>query len=256
MIKILIVDDEPEICESIKKPFTYLGFTVFTATTAKKALSVFEKNKPKIVFLDIIMPDIDGLELLKKFKELDPKVIVIMVTAKGGEETRKKAIELGADDFMTKGFSFEDLRDISRKKIEKLLGKAGQMQKPRILIVDDEEQARENLKNFLSPMYECDIEEAHDGESAIEMVKKMQPDIILLDVRMPGVDGIRAIEEIKQISPDSRIIVISGHGTPDVVSKAMALGAFDYLVKPIDFELFPERFEPALISIGKLIKKT
>ncbi len=256
MIKILIVDDEPEICESIKKPFAYLGFTVFTATTAKKALNIFEKNKPKIIFLDIIMPDRDGLELLKKFKELDPKVIVIMVTAKGGEETRKKAIALGADDFMTKGFSFEDLRDISRKKIEMLLGKAGHMQKPRILIVDDEDQARDNLRNFITPLYECDIEEAQDGESAIEKVQKMQPDVVLLDVRMPGVDGIRAIEEIKEISPDSRIIVISGHGTPDVVSKAMALGAFDYLVKPIDFELFPERFEPALISMGKLIKKT
>jgi DNA-binding NtrC family response regulator len=178
-----------------------------------------------------------------------------MVTAKGDEETKSKAKELGADEFMLKGFSFEDLRDISRKKIEQLLGKAGHMQKPRILIVDDEDRARKNLINFITPSYECDIEEAQDGESAIEKVKDLQPDIILLDVRMPGIDGISAISEIKEISPNSRIIVVSGHGTPEVISKAMALGAFDYLVKPLDFEIFPEKFEPALVSLGKLIKK-
>lgn len=255
MIKILIVDDEEGICESIKKPFAYIGFTVFTATTAKKALSVFEKNKPKIIFLDILMPDVDGLDLLKKFKAMDPGVIVVMVTVKGDEETRLKAMELGADEFMTKPFRFDDLRVVAIEKIEKLLGKAGHMQKPRILIVDDEEKARKNLRNFISPRYECDIEEAQDGESAIEKVKKMQPDVILLDIRMPGISGIDAISEIKQISPDSRIIVISAWKSPDVATKAMGMGAFDYLDKPLSLTVFKERFDSALVSIGKLIKK-
>jgi len=255
MIKILIVDDEEGICESIKKPFAYIGFTVFTATTAKKALSIFEKNKPKIIFLDILMPDVDGLELLRKFKAMDPGVIVVMVTVKGDEETRQKAGELGADEFMTKPFRFDDLRSVAIEKIEKLLGKAGHMQKPRILIVDDEEKARENLKNFISPRYECDIDEAQDGESAIEKVKKIQPDIILLDIRMPGISGIDAISEIKKISPDSRIIVISAWKSPDVATKAMGMGAFDYLDKPLSLTVFKERFDSALVSIGKLIKK-
>lgn len=255
MIKILIVDDEQGICDSIKKPFSYIGFTVFTATTAGKALGIFEKNKPKIIFLDIVMPDIDGLDLLKKFKQLDPGVIVIMVTAKGDEETQKKAMELGADEYMTKPFSFDDLRVVAIQKIEKLLGKSGHMQKPHIFIVDDEEKARENLKNYISPRYDCDITEASDGESAIEKVKDVKPDIILLDIRMPGISGIEAISEIKRISPDSRIIVISAWKSPDVATKAMGLGAFDYLDKPVDFKVFQERFESALVSIGKLIKR-
>lgn len=255
MIKILIVDDEAGICESIKKPFAYIGFTVFTATTAKKALSLFEKNKPKIIFLDILMPDVDGLELLKKFKAMDPGVIVVMVTAKGDEETRQKAIELGADEFMTKPFRFDDLRNVAIEKIQILLGKAGHMQRPRILVVDDEQKARENLKDFISPRYECDIDEAPDGESAIEKVKATKPDIILLDIRMPGISGIDAIGEIQKISPDSRIIVISAWKSPDVATKAMGIGAFDYLDKPLSLTLFKERFDAALVSIGKLIKK-
>jgi len=255
MIKILIVDDEQAICDSIKKPFSYIGFTVFTATTAKKALSIFEKNKPKIIFLDIIMPDVDGLDLLKKFKQLDPGVIVIMVTAKGDEETQKKAMELGADEYMTKPFSFDDLRVVAIQKIEKLLGKSGHMQKPHIFIVDDEGKARQNLMNFISPRYDCEITEANDGESAVAKVKDIKPDVILLDIRMPGISGIEAISEIKQLSPNSRIIVISAWKSPDVATKAMSAGAFDYMDKPVDFKVFQERFESALVSIGKLVKK-
>ena len=255
MIKILIVDDEQAICDSIKKPFSYIGFTVFTATTAKKALSIFEKNKPKIIFLDIIMPDVDGLDLLTQFKQLDPSVIVIMVTAKGDEETQKKAMGLGADEYMTKPFSFDDLRVVAIQKIEKLLGKAGHMQKPHIFIVDDEEKARQNLRNFISPRYDCEITEANDGESAVAKVKDIKPDIILLDIRMPGISGIEAINEIRQLSPDSRIIVISAWKSPDVATKAMSAGAFDYMDKPLDLKVFQERFESALVSIGKLIKR-
>ncbi|MCK5581452.1 MAG: response regulator [Candidatus Omnitrophica bacterium] len=256
MIKLLIVDDEQAICKSIQKPFEYLGFTVFTATTAAKALSILEKKKPKIVFLDILMPDADGLDLLKKFKEIDPGIIVIMVTAKGDDETREKAIEYGADEFMTKPFGIDDLRVVAMEKIGKLLDKSGHMQKPRMLIVDDEKKARDNLKNFISPRYECDIEESDDGKSAIDTVKKTSPDIIFLDVRMPGISGIDVISKIKEISPQARIIVISAYSSPDVAVKAMGLGAFTYLDKPIDFKVFQERLESALMSIGKLMKKS
>ena len=255
MIKLLVVDDEKEICKSIKQPFEYLGFTVFTATTAEKALKTFEEKKPKIIFLDIIMPDIDGLELLKQFKKMDPGVIVIMVTAKGDEETHKKAMELGADEYMTKPFGLDDLRTVAMQKIRNLLDKGGHMQKPAILIVDDEDQARANLKAFIEPRYECDISEANDGKSAIEQVQKEKPDIILLDIRMPGMSGIDAINEIKKINPDSRIIVISAWKSPDVATKAIGRGAFTYLDKPVDFKVFEERFESAMISIGRLIKK-
>ncbi len=120
MIKILAVDDEAGVCESISQTFSYIGFTVFTATTGKKALSVFKKEKPKIIFLDILMPDVDGLDLLKEFKELDPKVMVIMVTAKGDEAMRQKATALGADDYMTKPFSFDDLRIVATQKIKEI----------------------------------------------------------------------------------------------------------------------------------------
>ncbi len=255
MIKILVVDDERTVCASIKKSFDYLGFTVFTATTAKKAIELFQKKAPKIIFLDVLMPDSDGLELLKQFKEADAQVIVIMVTAKGDEETRQKARDLGADEFMTKPFGTNDLRSVAMEKIGKLLDQGGHMQKPCLLIVDDEPKARENLRNFIVPRYECEVMEEAEGKGAVTEVKKIKPDIIFLDIRMPGMSGIDTIKEIKAISPDSRIIVISAWKSPDVAAKAMNAGAFTYLDKPIEFGVFKERFEAALVSLGKLIRK-
>lgn len=255
MIKILVVDDEAGICDSIKQIFTYIGFSVFTATTGAKALNIFEKEKPKIIFLDIIMPDVDGLDLLKKIKQIDPASIVIMVTARQEKDVEEKALALGADEFIRKPFSRNYLRDVVVQKIKEVLDKGGHMQKPHILVVDDEQAVRETIRDFISPRYECDIDLAGDGSEAIKKVTEIKPDIILLDIKMPGMSGIDAITEIKKLSPSSKIIVVSAWKSADVVSQAIARGAVDYLGKPLSLAALAEKLQGALMSIGKLIMK-
>ena len=226
-----------------------------SATKAEKAIKILKKEKPKIVFLDMLMPDVKGFNLLREMKMIDPGIIVIMVTAKGDDQTQKEALENGADEFVKKPFSHNYLRDIVVDKIKDVLDKGGYMQKPAILVVDDESQARENLKNFIEPRFICDIQEAEDGQTAIEKSKNLQPDIILLDVKMPGISGIEAIGKIKEVSPHSRIIVISAWSSSEVVSQAIRAGASDYIGKPISLITLSEKLRSALISIGKLIVK-
>ena len=255
MIKILVVDDEPGVCDVIKKTFTYIGFSVFTATTAKKALTIIEKETPRIVFLDIIMPDIDGIDLLKEIKQKYPDIIVIMVTAKHDDETRNAAIAAGADEFITKPFSRNYLRDVVVQKIGDVLDKGGHMQTPAILLVDDEEEFRKTIRDFICNRYECSVNEAGDGETAIALVEKISPDIILLDIKMPGLSGIDVIGEIKKISPQSKVIVISAWKSSEVVSQAISMGATDYISKPVSLSVFGEKLKTALISLGKLKEK-
>jgi CheY-like chemotaxis protein len=255
MIRILVVDDEPGICDIIEKTFSYIGFSVSTATNAKKALSILEKEKPRIVFLDLIMPDMDGLELLTKMKQISPDVIVIVVTARKEEDAKEEAVRLGADEFIAKPFSRNYLRDVVVQKIKDVLDKGGHMKKPRILIVDDEKDARDNLSAFISRRFDCDIEEAGDGREAIEKVKAAQPDVILLDIKMPGISGIDAIGEIKKLSPNSRIIVVSAWISAEVVNQAVRAGASDYIGKPVSLAAFGEKLKTVLISMGKLILK-
>ena len=144
MIKILVVDDEPGVCHTIAKAFSYIGFSVSTATTAGKAMQSFRKERPKIVFLDLIMPDGDGAGILRQMKAIDPGVIVIVVTAKREEKVRDELLSLGADEFIRKPFSRNYLRDVVLTKIHTVLDKGGHMQTPKILIAEDRKSTRLN----------------------------------------------------------------------------------------------------------------
>ena len=255
MIKLLVVDDEQGICDIIEKTFSYIGFSVLTATTYKKAMHLFQKEKPKIVFLDLIMPDKNGEDILKEMKTIDPNVIVIVVTAKKDDKSRKDVLKLGADEYIVKPFSRNYLRDVVAQKIHGVLDKGGHMQTPNILIVDDEVELRKNIKEYISPRYVCTIDEAENAMEALNKVKHLKPDVVFLDVKMPGLSGLDVIEQMKQASPSSKIIVVSAWKSSEVGNKAISLGADDYISKPMSLAVLGEKLRVLLLSMGKLIVK-
>lgn len=106
-------------------------------------------------------------------------------------------------------------------------------EKIKVMVVDDSQEARESIKKILS--LEEDIEitgEAEDGKNAIELAKKLSPDIILMDINMPVLDGISACEIISQEMPHTGVIILSIQGEQEYFRRAMISGAKDYLVKP------------------------
>lgn len=111
MIKILILEDEKGTCNQLEGFFKYRGFTVFGATNGQDALSIIKKEKPQILILDIKMEGINGLDVLKKAKKGNPNVKAIMITAMDDPVTKARAIELGANEFMTKPFSYDKLEN-------------------------------------------------------------------------------------------------------------------------------------------------
>lgn len=121
MIKILILDDEKGLCEHLEQFFKYRGHTVFTATNGKDALSIIKKQKPQILLLDVRMEGIDGLEVLKKAKEGNPNVKAIMITAMDDEATKLRAKELGADEYLTKPFSYDVLERVIIHTVNEVL---------------------------------------------------------------------------------------------------------------------------------------
>ncbi len=117
--------------------------------------------------------------------------------------------------------------------------------KTRILVVDDEAAIRESLKDWLmEDGYEVGL--AVNGLEAVSIVEEQNWDIILLDLKMPEMDGIEAMEKIKAVSPDSEIIMMTAFATIDTAVKAIKMGAFDYLVKPFD----PDEIE---LQIKKIV---
>ncbi len=106
--KILAVDDEQRMVRFIQLNLEQDGFQVITAYNGKEALEQVRTQLPDLVLLDIMMPDINGFEVLKKIREVN-NVPVIMLTAKGEEDDRIQGLELGADDYITKPFSPREL---------------------------------------------------------------------------------------------------------------------------------------------------
>lgn len=120
MKKLLVVDDEGEICEFLKAFFEERDFEVFTATSGEAALRVVESQKPQLVLLDIQMPGMNGVETLKKIKQKFPSVKVIMVTAVETRERIEEAIRGGADNYITKPLSLDYLEKDVQEKIAHL----------------------------------------------------------------------------------------------------------------------------------------
>lgn len=118
--KLLIVDDEIEICEFLKSFFEDRNYKVATAHNGIQALEKVDLFKPEVVLLDIQMPGMDGLQTLKKIKSLHPKMKVIMVTAVETQEKIEEAMRSGADNYITKPLSLEYLEKDVQDKIESL----------------------------------------------------------------------------------------------------------------------------------------
>ena len=100
-----------------------------------------------------------------------------------------------------------------------------------VLIVDDEEEFREMTSKRLTKRdLECEC--APDGDTALEMIARKNYDVVLLDVKMPGRDGIETLREIKKMAPMTEVVMLTGHASVEFGLKGMQLGAFDYVMKP------------------------
>lgn len=102
----------------------------------------------------------------------------------------------------------------------------------KILIVDDEEVVRLSHTRTLSGNH-CVVEAVLNGKAALDAMKKQSYDLVLLDLRMPGMDGMSVLKAIKQNWPDSEVIVITGYPEVETAKQAVRLGAYDYLAKPV-----------------------
>ncbi len=102
----------------------------------------------------------------------------------------------------------------------------------RVLIVDDDEVVRWSYQRSLQSVA-CDVAAATDGEEALQTMERNPFDVVLLDMRMPGRDGLSVLRAIKQKWPESEVVIITGYPTVDSAKEAVRLGAHDYVAKPV-----------------------
>ena len=108
-VKVLIVEDEPDMAMGIKDNLEFEGYEVLTAATGEAALQILQKEKPACVLLDIMLPGIDGFETCQRMRKGGFRSPIVMLTARGQEIDKVRGLELGADDYITKPFGLREL---------------------------------------------------------------------------------------------------------------------------------------------------
>lgn len=114
----------------------------------------------------------------------------------------------------------------------------------KVLVVDDEEDFANTLAQRLK-LRDLKVDTAYDGEQALSKLKEMEHDVIVLDLKMPGMHGMEVLQEIKKDYPDIQVIVLTGHGTDKEEEEARRLGGFDFLQKPADIDTLERRIKAA-----------
>ncbi len=129
----------------------------------------------------------------------------------------------------------------------------------KILVIDDERSIRNTLKDILEyEKYEVDL--AEDGKKGLEKVKQTEYDIVLCDIKMPGLDGIEVLEQLQIMAPDTPVVMISGHGNIDTAVESIKKGAYDFIEKPLDLNRLLITIRNAmdkstLVNETKILKK-
>ena len=228
MKRILIVDDN-ELNITILLNTLGNTYDVSVALSAKEAFEVLDDELPDLIVLDIMMEEMSGIEMCKKIKseKRTEHIPVIFLTA-AHDALKESAYEAGADDFMGKPFEGACIA-FKNKKIAKRLNMLKSI--PNILIIDDNPS---NIDFLLGLLTEYDISAAVDGEGALDQIAQEIPDLILLDVSMPGMDGHEVCSIIKS-SPKTKhipVLFLSANTDSESVVKGFEAGGVDYITKP------------------------
>ncbi len=237
---VLVVDDEPDIREIIRYYLEDIGYQVIEADRAEQAIVLAQQHRPALITLDIMMPGMDGLEASKRLKEnpltRDIPIMILSIVA-----DKSRCLQ-GIADFLSKPFERDDLlnkvRTILTETTSPLPGgqRRGAAEPKNILIVDDDPDTVAVIRYWLEEAsYNCAT--AFDGLQALDMTRSQTPDLILTDIKMPGMDGYEIIKRLKSRPETARVPIVIL--TAVMITQAdrntgLQLGASRFLTKPFE----------------------
>lgn len=240
--KILVVDDEVMIRDMLYTLFTKHNYDVVTAPGGKEALEMLHKDKPDLIVLDMMMPGMNGLETLRRIREINREVEVIVLTALPLADLEKQASKLGVSEIIRKGVGVELFLKSVKYYLDRCRAKGtcalpAKQIKGTILVTDDDPEVRFMLETFLTK-HGYGVISAANGEEAIQKLSTAtkKPDLILLDVKMPGMDGIVTLRKIRSMDQKIGVVMVTSVNDADIVQEAMKLGAYEYIMKPFNME--------------------
>ncbi len=249
--RILIIEDEESLVDLLTAKLKKEGYSVEFAYDGEAGYNKIKEIKPDLILLDIVMPKMDGYEVLEKMNEEKVNIPVIIISNSGQPVEIEKTKKLGAighliktefspldvlnkvKDCLDNGgdpFAAKETHEVLKAKENNEAKKLG----VNVLLVEDDAFLREICSKKLTKEGYT-VYEAIDGEQALSGIESAKPDIVLLDIILPAIDGFQILSQIrtnknKKIAKVP-VIMLSNLGQDDDIKKAMDMGANDYLVK-------------------------
>jgi two-component system response regulator HydG len=227
---VLIVDDDTSQCKTMSMVLERKGYEVATAEDGLEAIEAVGERPFGMIFMDIRMPVMNGVETYRRIKEIRPDAVVMMMTAYAVEDLVREALEEGAYGIVYKPLDIGRVLAIIEEVTQSRNGAL-------ILAVDDDPATCVTLKSILvGKGYEVGI--AHSGEEAIATAQQQAYDIILIDMKLPVLNGLETYLAIREINPQAVAIMMTAYRQEmaGLVEEALRSNAYTCLYKPIDIE--------------------
>ena len=226
--RVMIVDDDINFVDTMVDLLNERGFDcigVYSGDEAKQKVGEMDFD---IIFLDVRMPVMNGIETFREIKKINPEVVIIFVTAYRMDELAKDAIREGEYGLLYKPVDVNKIvKIIERSK------KGGAL----IMVVDDDPYTCETLKDTLEAQGYI-VTTALNGEEALTIAKEKPHEIVFIDVRLPPLNGLVTYLDMKKINPHVVAVMITAYREEmeDIVEKALEEGAYGCLYKPFEVD--------------------
>ncbi len=222
---VLVVDDEENIRRLLAQELSSAGYQVLEAADGLEAVNRARRDRPALIILDLMMPNMSGLDALRVLKG-DPTTAPIPVLILSVLEDREQGLRLGADEYLTKPVDSEHLT----RTIAALLARAKRGEgRKKVLVIDEDATAIEMISRLLRERgYE--VVEAGDGQAGLEKARRENPDLVILDAVISRMDNYRVLRALKSETKDRElcVIVLTATATPEEVEEMLRHGADAY----------------------------
>jgi len=260
MATILIVDDERLLCDLLQTQLRSHGHEAISAYTGRQGLALFQQRRPRFTILDIYLPDISGLEVLRQMRELDPLAGVIVLTGHPSGDLEQQARDLGATEFLTKGLKLETVVFVMQEALARPLPPPapsprtsgqktpGASHEPiSLLFVNDDVSVCAFYSQYLT---QCGYQvcSAQNGPAALAFVEQQAPRLIIVDLTMPNMDGVAFLRKLRKRQVQCAVIAFTSSRDERLLEEILDLGVVDVMEKPAD----PERLAIA-IQVGLVL---
>ncbi len=247
--RVLVVDDNIDGACSLATMLQLMGSEVQIAHDGLQAISVAESFRPDVILMDIGMPQLNGYDACRRIREKDwaSDIFIVAQTGWGNDDDKIKSYEAGFNLHMVKPIDPSSLQ----KVLDELNPRKELLASLKVLAVDDRRDAIYVMEKLLKAIG-CNARTAGDGSSAVEIAKEFIPDVIFLDIEMPGMSGIEVARLIRHEEPLRNVILIAmtGHDTDDDRQRFRQAGFNAHLVKPADIRTIQKMLEVCRSSVS------